>query len=77
MRLASLPCYKICWSIYPIYKSYFFQNVICRERFELIMNFFHFDDQPKFDPLGKIKMINDNFNDVMLQMIKLLIKICP
>ena len=41
------------------------------------MIFFHFDDQPKFDPLGKIKMINDNFNDVMLQMIRILIKICP
>ena len=41
------------------------------------MNFFHFDDQPKFNPLGKIKMINDNFDDVMLQMIRILIKICP
>ena len=48
-----------------------------RERFEFIMNFFHFGDQPKFVHLAKINMINDNFNDVMLQMIKLLQKNCP
>ena len=42
-----------------------------RERFELIMNFFHFDDSPKLFRLAKIKMIIDNFRDVMLQMITL------
>ena len=42
-----------------------------RERFELIMNFFHFDDPPKLFRLAKIKMVIDNFSDVMLQMITL------
>ena len=55
----------------PIYKNYFSRNVMSRERFELIMNFFHFDDPPKLFRLAKIKMIIDNFSDVMLQMITL------
>ena len=55
----------------PIHKNYFSRNVMSRERFELIMNFFHFDDQPKLFRLAKIKMIIDNFSDVMLQMITL------
>ena len=55
----------------PICKNYFSRNVMSRERFELIMNFFHFDDSPKLFRLAKIKMIIDNFRDVMLQMITL------
>ena len=42
-----------------------------RERFERIMCFLHFGDQPKFedDRLAKIRMILDHFNKVMSEII--------
>ena len=42
-----------------------------RERFERIMRFLHFGDQPKFedDRLAKIRMILDHFNKVMSEII--------
>ena len=42
-----------------------------RERFECIMRFLHFGDQPKFEDnrLAKIRMILDHFNKVMLKII--------
>ena len=48
MGLVSLPSYKY-WSRDLIYKNHFSQNVISRERFERIMCFLQFGDQPKFE----------------------------
>ena len=71
MGLVSLPSYKKYWSRDPIYKNHFFRNVMSRERFERIMRFLHFGDQPKFedDRLAKIRMILDHFNKVMSEII--------
>ena len=68
MGLVSLPSYKKYWSRDLIYKNHFFQNVMSRERFEHIMCFLHFGDQPKFedDQLAKIRMILNHFNKVMV-----------
>ena len=48
MGLASLPSYKY-WSRDSFYKNHFSGNVMSRERFERIMHFLHFGDQPKFE----------------------------
>lgn len=42
-----------------------------RERFESIMRFLHFGDQPKFenDRLVKVRLVLDHFNKVMLEII--------
>ena len=71
MVLVSLPSYKKYWSRDPIYKNHFFRNVMSRERFERILRFLHFGDQPKFedDRLAKIRMILDHFNKVMSEII--------
>ena len=71
MGLASLPSYKKYWSSDPIYKNHFFRNVMSRERFERILRFLHFGDQPKFedDRLAKIRMILDHLNKVMSEII--------
>ena len=71
MGLVSLRSYKKYWSRDPIYKNHLFRNVMSRERFERIMRFLHFGDQPKFedDRLAKIRMILDHFNKVMSEII--------
>ena len=71
MGLVSLPSYKKYWSRDPIYKNNFFRNVMSRERFEHIICFLHFGDQPKFedDRLAKVRMILNHFNKVMLEII--------
>ena len=71
MGLVSLPSYKKYWSRDLIYKNHFFRNVMSREHFERIMRFLHFGDQPKCedDRVAKIRMILDDFNKVMSEII--------
>ena len=54
-----------------LYKKENFSSTVSRERFESILPFFNFGEEPMFDNdrLSKIRMITEHFNKTMLELI--------
>ena len=71
MELISLPSYKKYWSNDLLYKNEHFSSTMSRERFESILRFLNFGEEPMSDNdrLSKIRMIIEHFNKTMLELI--------
>ena len=54
-----------------LYKNEHFSSTVSRERFESILRFFNFGEEPMFDNdrLSKIRRITEHFNKTMLELI--------
>ena len=69
--LISLPLYKKYWSNDLLCKNEHFSSTMSGERFESILHFFNFGEEPMFDNdwLSKIRVIIEHFNKAMLELI--------
>ena len=67
MGLVAMPSYKCYWSTSRFYKNEFFSSVMSRARFEAILCFLHFGENPKFpnDRLAKVRLLVDHLNNTM------------
>ena len=67
MGLFAMPSYKCYWSTSPFYKNEFFTSVMSRARFEAILHFLYFGENPKFpnDRLAKVRLLVDHLNNTM------------
>lgn len=59
MGLVSLPSYDLYWSTNRLYKNTFFSSVMSREKFQAIMRFWHFGENPESvdDRLSKVRYV--------------------
>ena len=71
MGIITLPSYKKYWSTDILYKNEHFPSVSSRERFETILRYFNFGEKYHFenDRPRKIRMILDDLNDVMRELV--------
>ena len=71
MGLISLPSYKKYWSNDLLHMNEHFSSTMSRERFESILRFLNFGEEPMSDNdrLSKIRMIIEHFNKTMLELI--------
>ena len=70
MGLIKMPSYKHYWKIDKLFRSSIFSSVMSRERFQLIMRFLHFGNNPDFvgDRLGKVRLLIHHLNDTMAEL---------
>ena len=47
MGLLGMPSYRECWSMSHLYKNNMFSSVISQERFQSIIRFLHFGNEPQ------------------------------
>ena len=67
MGLAGMPPYRAYWSRSRLYKNDMFSSVMSRERFQSIMRFLHFGDEPQQpdDCLAKVRFLINQLNNTM------------
>ena len=67
MGLVSMPTYCEYWSKSRLYSNELFPSVMPRERFQVIMRFLHFGEDPQYenDCLSKICLLSNHFNKTM------------
>ena len=67
MGLVSMPTYREYWSNSRLYSNELFPSVMPRERFQAIIRFLHFGEDPQYenDRLSKIRLLSNHFNRTM------------
>ena len=67
MGLVNMPTFKHYWKKDRLFRNESIPTVMSRERFQLIMRFLHFGNNPNFldDRLGKVRLMLNHFNDTM------------
>ena len=67
MGLVAMPSYCAYWSRSRLYKNDMFPSVMSRERFQSIMRFLHFGDEPQQpdDRLAKVRFLINHLNNTM------------
>ena len=67
MGLVSMPTYREYWSKSRLYSNELFPSVMPRERFQAIMHFLHFGEDPQYenDRLSKICLLSNHFSKTM------------
>ena len=65
--LAGMPSYRAYWSKSRLFKNDMFSSVMSRERFQSIMRFLHFGDEPQQpdDRLAKVRFLINQLNNTM------------
>ena len=61
-----MPSYRHYWRMDRYFKLEIFRSIMTRDRFEMILRFYHFGDCPAFigDRLKKVRFLIDHFNEV-------------
>ena len=67
MGLVAMPSYRAYWSRSRLDKNDMFPSVMSRERFQSIMRFLHFGDEPQQpdDPWAKVRFLINHLNNTM------------
>ena len=67
LGLVAMPSYRAYWSRSRLYKNDMFPSVMSRERFQSIMRFLHFGDEPQQpdDRLAKVRFLINHLNNTM------------
>ena len=67
MGLVGMPSYRAYWLRSRLYKNDMFPSVMSRERFQSIMQFLHFGDEPQQpdDRLAKVRFLINHLNNNM------------
>ena len=70
MGLVGMPSYKHYWRKDTFFRNTFFSSIMSRDRFQLVMRFFHFGDKPNFagDRLAKIRLLANHLNQIMKEL---------
>lgn len=67
MGLVAMPSYRCYWSTDRLYKNELFKSVMSRNRFQSIMRFLNFGEEPSFqnDRLSKVRFLLNHLNSTV------------